>query len=86
MSSASMSFGRPTRITIPRGSLWFANMAAALINGIRRIDRWQLAHRQNEPQTPEEVLAWASRIEASDPSFAADLRGAVQRSNSQSGH
>ncbi len=31
MGSASMSFGRPVRITFPRGSTWFASLAAWLI-------------------------------------------------------
>lgn len=79
MSSASMSFGRPARLKIPRGALWFAAGAAALIDGLRRIDRWQLGMRKEEPRTAEEVLAWATRIEATEPSFAADLRAAAVR-------
>jgi len=80
MTNASMTFGRPTRLTIPRGSLWFAALAAALINGLRRLDQWQLSMKQAEPSDADEVMAWASRIEATEPGFAADLRAAALRS------
>lgn len=80
MTSASMTFGRPTRVAVPRGSLWFAAAAGAVIGALRRLDQWQLKVSRQEPQTAEEVLAWASRIQASDPGFAADLRSAALRS------
>ncbi|OYU76861.1 MAG: hypothetical protein CFE45_31250 [Burkholderiales bacterium PBB5] len=78
-----MTFGRPTRLTIPRGSLWFGALAAALINGLRRLDQWQLSMKQAEPSDADEVMAWASRIEATEPGFAADLRAAALRSMDQ---
>ncbi|NRF68031.1 hypothetical protein HLB44_13640 [Aquincola sp. S2] len=83
MSTASMTFGRSTRLTAPRGALWFGNAAAALINFLRRVDQWQLKRARSEPQNAEEVLTWARSIEASDPGFAADLRAAVYRSQSR---
>lgn len=79
MTNASMTFGRPARLQIPRGSLWFANGAAALIEALRRLDRWQLKAAKHEPRTPEEVLDWANRIEPNDPGFASDLRAAAMR-------
>ncbi len=79
MSHASMTFGRPARLSIPRGALWFANGAALLIEALRSLDRWQLSAGKQEPRTAEEVLDWANRIEASEPSFAADLRAAALR-------
>jgi len=81
MSTASMTFGRPTRIAIPRGSVWFANLAFALINLMRRIDRWQLERAEHEPRNAAEVMELARRIEKTDPGFAADLRAAALRSN-----
>lgn len=84
MTSASMTFGRPTRLAVPRGSLWFANIAVALIASLRRLDQWQLSLQREEPQTAEGVLAWAKRIEATEPSFAADLRAAALRSQETS--
>lgn len=80
MTSASMTFGRPTRVTVPRGSLWFAAAAGAVIGALRRLDQWQLKFSRQEPQTAEDVLAWAKRIQSSDPGFAADLRAAALRS------
>jgi hypothetical protein len=86
MTSASMTFGRPARLRIPRGALWFATGAAMLIEGLRRLDRWQLSLAQRqEPRTADEVLAWAKRIEATEPSFAADLRAAALRSMDNDG-
>lgn len=81
MTSASMTFGRPARLTIPRGALWFAAAATMLIEGLRRLDRWQLTlMRRDEPRNADEVLEMAQRLEASDPGFAADLRAAALRS------
>ena len=79
MSNASMSFGRPTRIAIPRGSVWFANLAFFLISAIRRLDRWQLSRKGYEPSTPAEVMEFARQFELSDPGFASDLRAAALR-------
>ncbi len=80
MTSASMTFGRPARLTVPRGALWFAAAAAALIDGLRRIDRWQLSLlSKNEPRSADDVLEMAQRLEATDPGFAADLRAAALR-------
>ncbi len=81
MTNASMTFGRPERLVIPRGSAWLAAGAALLIDGLRRLDRWQLSLQREEPRTAEEVLAWADRIEHTEPGFAADLRAAALRAD-----
>lgn len=81
MTNTSMSFGRPERLVIPRGSAWLAAGAALLIDGLRRLDRWQLGLQREEPRSAEEVLAWADRIEHSEPGFAADLRAAALRAD-----
>ena len=80
MTSASMTFGRPTRVAIPRGSMWFAAVAGFAVHALQRLDRWQQSLSQQEPQTADDVLAWAARIERSEPGFAADLRAAALRS------
>ena len=80
MTVASMNFGHAARLSIPRGARWLGSLAALLINALRRLDRWQLGPPQQEPRTAEEVMAWASRIEHSDPGFASDLRAAALRS------
>lgn len=81
MSTANPAIGRSTpRHTIPRGAHWLGTLAAALIESVRRVDRWQLARRPGTPTSADDVLNWASQIENSDPGFAADLRGAALRS------
>jgi hypothetical protein len=82
MTSASMTFGRPARLNIPRGSLWLGAFAAFLINRLRKLDSWQLSKQRDEPKTAEGVLAWAKRIEPTEPGFASDLRAAALRSMS----
>ncbi len=84
MNSASMTFGRPTRLAAPRGSIWIAGLVTAMIDGLRRLDSWQLNQQRNEPKTVEGVLNWARRIEATDPGFASDLRAAAMRSSNNS--
>ncbi len=81
MTNASMTFGRPQRLVIPRGSAWLAAGASLLIDGLRRLDRWQLSLQREEPRTAEDVLAWADRIEHAEPGFAADLRAAALRAD-----
>jgi len=79
MTSASMTFGRPTRLAAPRGSIWLAGIAATVISALRRLDQWQLSLQREAPQSAEDVLAWARRIEASEPGLASDLRAAALR-------
>lgn len=83
MSNASMTFGRPGRLTVPRGSLWLGSLAAALIHQLRALDNWLLSSRHQEPRNADEVLAWATRIEATEPGFSADLRAAALRAKDQ---
>ncbi len=79
MTNPSMTFSYGHGLHAPRGARWAADAMAAVIQGIRRFDQWLLSARSAEPQTPQEVLEWARRIEAREPSFAADLRAAAQR-------
>ena len=80
MTSASMTFGRPTRLAVSRGATLLGTLAAALIGSLRRLDNWQLRQLRNEPKTAEGMLHWANQIEASEPGFASDLRAAALRS------
>jgi hypothetical protein len=82
MTNASMTFGRPSRFAVPRGSRWLGMFASAMINGLRRLDTWQLSKQHAEPKTAEGVMAWASSIESKEPGFASDLRAAALRSMS----
>lgn len=79
MTSASMTFGRPTRIAMPRGAQWFASLTNTAIQSLRSLDQWLIGFSRQDPQSPEEVLAWANRIERTEPGFAADLRSAALR-------
>ena len=79
MNDLSMTFGRPFRLVVPRGSVWLASLAGMLITQLRALDSWLLSTRYQEPKTAEDVLAWASRIEATEPGSAADLRAAALR-------
>ena len=81
MSNSSMTFGRPTRVVIPNGTAWLATITAKVIEGLRWLDRWQLSLQKEEPRTAEDVMAWADRIEHSEPGFAADLRAAALRAD-----
>ena len=81
MSNPSMTFSYG--YAVPRGSRWASSAMVALVGALRRMDNWLLASRQDEPQTAEEVLAWAQRIESREPGFASDLRAAAQRSLSR---
>jgi hypothetical protein len=83
MSNPSMTFGRPSRVVNPRGSSLLVGFAGLLIDGLRRLDRWQLSLQRDEPRTAAEVYAWANRIERTDPGFAADLRSAALRSEAE---
>jgi hypothetical protein len=74
-----MTFGRPGRPAGPRKNALFAKLAGAAISGLRRLDQWQLS-QQHGPQSAEDVLDWAQRIEAREPGFASDLRAAALRS------
>ena len=73
MTSASMTFGRPTRLAVPRGAILLGTLAAALIGGLRRLDHWQLKQLRNEPKTADGLLDWANQIEASEPGFASEI-------------
>ena len=86
MTSASMTFGRPTRLRMPRGAHWAAAIAVALISALRRLDEWLLGQRAQELQSPEDLLEWARQIEPGQPAFAADLRAAALRAMAQGEH
>ena len=79
MTKPSMTFGRTTRLIASRRSILLGMLAAVLISGLRRLDNWQLRRLREEPKSVEGILAWANRIEASEPSFASDLRAAALR-------
>lgn len=88
MSSATVQLHRPTRLGIglstlapatssaPR-ALWDKAMLA--LSSLRQLDFGHWLAAEAEPNTPEQVLAWANRIANTEPGFAADLRAAALR-------
>ncbi len=76
MSNASMTFGRPTRAANLQPLQWISTLGAALAKPLASINAWL----QGGPQTAHELLEYARSIEATQPSYAADLRAAALRS------
>lgn len=80
MSTPILTLGRTPRPATPVRANLLASLTVALIKRLRRIDRWQLDQRSNQPKSAQNVMAWASAIESDNPGFASDLRGAALRS------
>ena len=53
-------------------------LAASATRGFRSAERW-ICQSAREPQTAQEVFAYANRIERDMPSLASDLRAAAMR-------
>jgi len=70
----TMTFGRPARFDIT----FLSRAASALLGLPARLDAW-LERREQARMSVNDVLAFARSVEASDPGFAADLRGAALR-------
>ena len=67
-------------------SAWFAAFAAMATLLMRRGQRWlQRMKSTGEPQTADEVLAYARGIERDMPGLAADLRAAAMRHQASAG-
>jgi hypothetical protein len=52
---------------------------AWLMGKLRQLDARLLGRPVQEPQTDEDVLAWARRMAGTEPRFAAELHAAVLR-------
>ena len=78
MSITSMTYGHPHRVSLPNIGHSLALATAPLTALMRRCSSW-LDSPKREPRTAQEVLAYARRIESSDPGLASDLRGAAMR-------
>jgi len=80
MSPVSMTFGRPARHDFHR---FLESMQAgvdALVSWPAKLQLW-MDHRNDANMSADDVLALAQSLESTDPSFAADLRGAVRRAS-----
>lgn len=47
------------------------------------VARLEASGQPREPRTPEELIEWANAYEATQPSYAADLRAAALRTQEQ---
>ncbi len=75
MTNTSMTFGRPTRLTLPQPASLLASIGAAL----GKFNNWLLGEQYRTPKNVAELLAHADSLEATQPSFAADLRSVALR-------
>jgi hypothetical protein len=54
-------------------------VAERLADGFQTVSAWFSQPASREPQTAEELLDWAAQYEATQPSYAADLRAVARR-------
>jgi len=81
MSTKVITVMVPHRVVAPRGARWAAVAAVWIARALRwgRARLQSLAQADKEPQTAEELLAYAFRIERQMPGLAADLRAVALR-------
>ena len=80
MGWARASARAPLVLGVATGNAWAAAIAALAAREWRRVQSWlQGLQAEAEPQTAEELLAYARRIETTSPGFAADLSAAALR-------
>lgn len=80
MTAEYLSVVSPAPVSMPRGARWFAEAASLLFAGLRRLSGPQGRADSPAQPTPDDLLAWAARIEHTQPGFASDLRAAALRS------
>lgn len=71
-----------TTMTFNHGSAFDAFTARAgivAVRALRSVANLFQANVSSEPKTAEELLAWAAQYEATQPSYASDLRAAAQQ-------
>lgn len=70
----------PASITAPRGAVWAASAAVALVAVVQRmINRRRVATPRSRAEEAEAVRRYAQTLRASDPGMAADLFAAADR-------
>lgn len=84
MSVLTFHVVRPAPVAVPRGAQGLAELAAWTIAAARRLADVLKRSGASEAPTPADLIAWANRIERTQPGFAADLRAAAVRGSSQS--
>ena len=71
-----------TTMTFTHGSPFdalVARVGAVTVRTLRSVANLFQADTRSEPRTADELLVFAAQYEATQPSYAADLRAAAQR-------
>ncbi|MEY8688601.1 MAG: hypothetical protein AB9M53_01810 [Leptothrix sp. (in: b-proteobacteria)] len=71
-----------TTMTFPHASPFdapVARLAAVAVRALRSVATCFQAGVRSEPKTAEELLDWAAQYEATQPSYADDLRAAARQ-------
>jgi hypothetical protein len=78
LTAHTMTFqhASPIDALIARVAGWTARTASRTA---ATVTDWLHADANREPRTAEELLAWAEQYEATQPSYAADLRAIAKR-------
>ncbi len=82
MTAHTMTFqhASPIDALISRVAGWTARTASRTAATVAAtVTDWLHADANREPRTAEELLAWAEQYEATQPSYAADLRAIAKR-------
>lgn len=74
MSVFSMTYRDTTSF-----DLAVARLMGRVFDAAQSLRSWLAPAEAREPQTAEELLAWAQQFERTQPSYAADLRAAALR-------
>ena len=76
MSPAILKVSSPVPVRIPRGAIWAANAAVALLSGARVGWRWLAAPRASDdaPRSADELQHLASQTEREQPVLAWEVR------------
>ena len=84
-SSASASASASAVRTAAAARPFAAHLMEVMADGWRTlVARLEAAGQPREPRTPEELIEWANAYEATQPSYAADLRAAALRTQEMS--
>jgi hypothetical protein len=74
-----MTLGRPSTRVVPQPLQGLAGFTVWLVESLFRLGGWSRNVPSRESQTAEDLLERALAIEATQPSFAADLRAVALR-------
>ena len=85
MTSASLTFGRPNRVVLPRPSKGLAIVETTLQALLATLQGRRSSPAQDARRHAEDLLERARLMEPTQPSYAADLRAAAMLAQSADG-